>query len=204
MTSVIPAYVYENFWTDPDIQSFFYALNQLQQKFIDTINSLNLPIWTDKNIKGKLLDWVARGIYGMKRPTLSSGFPQLVGPYNTWAYGNGVTAYNGDSFTSAGPYQATSDDTFKRILTWHLYKGDGKIFNVRWLKRRVMRFLLGINGVDPGIDTTYPVGVAITSGAVGTITLTGTDAVISPIFQAAVAGGVLNLPFQVGWSVSIA
>ena len=28
-------------------------------------------------------------------------------------------------------------------MTWHLYKGDGKTFNTRWLKRRVMRFLTG-------------------------------------------------------------
>ena len=36
------------------------------------------------------------------------------------------------------------DDTYRRCLTWHYQKGDGKYFNIRWLKRRVMRFERGL------------------------------------------------------------
>jgi hypothetical protein len=54
--------------------------------------------------------------------------------------------FNQDSFEDTGPVFLTDDDLFKRILTWHLYKGDGKLFNIRWLKRRIMRFLTGEQG----------------------------------------------------------
>ncbi|MES2048843.1 MAG: hypothetical protein V4447_10610 [Pseudomonadota bacterium] len=52
-----------------------------------------------------------------------------------------------------------SDDVFKRIITWHFYKGDGKVFDIRWLKRRIMRFLAGADGTDPGISQTYQISV---------------------------------------------
>lgn len=52
-----------------------------------------------------------------------------------------------------------TDDVYKRVVTWAFYKGDGKVFNIRWLKRRVMRFLEGTNGADPGVDQTYQVSV---------------------------------------------
>jgi hypothetical protein len=57
-----------------------------------------------------------------------------------------------------------SDDILKRTLTWLFYKGDGKYFNVVWLKRRVMRFLEGINGTDQGTATTYQVSVSFGAG----------------------------------------
>jgi hypothetical protein len=44
-------------------------------------------------------------------------------------------------------------------MTWNFYKGDGRTFSVRWLKRRVMRFLTGANGTDPGVDNTYQISV---------------------------------------------
>jgi hypothetical protein len=52
-----------------------------------------------------------------------------------------------------------SDDVMQRCMTWQLYKGDGKTFNIEWLKRRVMRFLTGANGTDPGINQTYQISV---------------------------------------------
>jgi hypothetical protein len=52
-----------------------------------------------------------------------------------------------------------SDDIMQRCMTWQLYKGDGKTFNIEWLKRRVMRFLTGANGTDPGINQTYQISV---------------------------------------------
>ena len=52
------------------------------------------------------------------------------------------------------------DDLYKRSLTWHLQKGDGQYFNIRWLKRRVMRFLIGVNGTSPHIDNTDRISVS--------------------------------------------
>jgi hypothetical protein len=52
-----------------------------------------------------------------------------------------------------------TDDVYQRVVTWAFYKGDGKVFNIRWLKRRIMRFLEGINGTDPGVNQTYQISV---------------------------------------------
>jgi hypothetical protein len=46
-------------------------------------------------------------------------------------------------------------------LTWHFLKGDGKYFNIRWLKRRVARWLLGVDGTNPNIDQTYRISVTM-------------------------------------------
>jgi hypothetical protein len=58
---------------------------------------------------------------------------------------------------------ATSDDVFRRCITWNFYKGDGNTFNIRWLKRRIQRFLNGVNGTAPNIDNTY--GISVSFGA---------------------------------------
>ena len=58
----------------------------------------------------------------------------------------------------------TMDDVLKRSLTWHFYKGDGRYFDVRWLKRRVMRFLEGVDGTDQGTASTYDVSVVFAAG----------------------------------------
>ena len=52
-----------------------------------------------------------------------------------------------------------TDDVYQRVITWAFYKGDGKAFNIRWLKRRIMRFLAGANGTDPGVNQTYQISV---------------------------------------------
>jgi hypothetical protein len=61
-------------------------------------------------------------------------------------------------------YSMTSDDIFKRIMTWHIDKGDGKVFDIRWLKRRIMQFLTGINGTEGQTDETYPVSITFGAG----------------------------------------
>ncbi len=155
-TQVIPSYLYQEYNDDDDLQAFTNSYNALGQQFIDTINALNLPIYT--GLSGALLDWVAQGLYGMARPYLSSGFIRQIGPYNTFAFD--TLAFNQSSQVSNVSVQVTSDDIFKRILTWHFYKGDGKVFNVRWLKRRIMRFINGVNGTAPNVDQTYQVSVS--------------------------------------------
>ena len=107
---------------------------------------------------GALLDWVAQGLYtNAARPTLASGRNTNLGPLNTFQLNQ--IALN--SFKVIGPsdLSVTSDDIYKRIITWNYYKGDGKQFNIRWLKRRIMRFLLGTNGTDINPNTTYQVSV---------------------------------------------
>lgn len=74
-------------------------------------------------------------------------------------------------FVAPETFYATTDDVFKRIITWHFYKGDGKVFTIRWLKRRIMRFLEGTNGTAPNIDQTYQVSVSFGVGNQVNITI---------------------------------
>ena len=148
LTATLPSYLYQEYTDDDSLQSFVNAYNSLAQEYVDWFNSINLPIYTQPQIYGLLLDWVAAGIYGITRPVLSSGRLRLIGPLNTYYCNQYNTALN--TIHKIGPINvtATSDDVFRRIITWHFYKGDGKYFSTRWLKRRAARFLFGANGTD--------------------------------------------------------
>jgi hypothetical protein len=232
MLEVIKAYLYKEYQDDDDLQAFIDTFNGIAQNYVDTFNALNLPIYTGPLIVSALLDWVAEGIYGMSRPALSSGQKTKLGPFNTYRFN--TTMLNKFKLVEPDDVVATSDDVFKRILTWHLYKGDGKVFNVRWLKRRIMRFLLGENGTAPHIDQTNQISVTFGGDNAVSIRLISSVASITKsaifntsmfnsrtfnevktqitqitplpnaaIFQEAVRSGVLELPFQYTWSVTI-
>ena len=197
--NVILSYLYLQYADDDNLQGMVAAYNAYAQAYLDYMNQLLLPIYTNGTIAGSLLDWVALQLYGFIRQGLPSpGYPAQ-GAYNTYAFNTRV--YNGDVPAISSSYYATTDDIFKRILTWHLYRGDGFQFNITWLKRRVARFLAGINGTDPGIQSTYNVNVTFTGARAATITLATTA--VSTIFQAAVNAGVLELPFQITWTVTL-
>jgi hypothetical protein len=158
LTQTIPSYLYVQYDDDPDLQAFITAFNQTAQQYVNFFNQIGLPIYTGSPIAGTLLDWVAQGIYGMVRPSLpGSGTNRVFGPLNTYAFN--TMAFNQRKVVAPSNFYATTDDIFKRIITWNFFKGDGQVFNIRWLKRRILRFLLGANGVDPGINQTYQVSV---------------------------------------------
>lgn len=157
LTEIIPSYPYIEYSDDDGIQAYIASWNEYAQAYLDYMNELQLPIYTRLQIFGLLLDWVAEGLYGFIRPVLPSGYVKSLGPYNTLQFNQ--MPYNG--YRRSGPvdFFATSDDVFKRCMTWNFYKGDGYQFNVQWLKRRVQRFLFGANGTDPGVDQTYQISV---------------------------------------------
>lgn len=198
--NVIPAYAYVQYQNDDEVTAFFEAYNLYAQAYVDWFNALNLPIYTQAPVSGPLLDWVAEALYGISRPGLptSLGSPAQ-GPVNTFVV-NSLPA-NGYRAGIADTYTATSDDVFRRIITWAFYKGDGKTFTPTWLKRRINRFLTGMNGTDVPNDTTYNVSVAPTGFKAWTITLA--TSAMSQIFKIAVEAGVLELPFQVMWVVTL-
>ncbi len=169
LTTIIPAYLYTQYNDDDDLQAFVMAFNSLAQERLDWFASLNLPIYTEESISGLLLDWVAQGVYGISRPVLSSGISSAVGPYNTFAFN--TEPYNYFKLSGPTDYFITNDDIFKRVITWNFYKGDGMTFSVQWLKRRIMRFLLGENGTAPNIDNFYQVSIQFGIDDSVTITL---------------------------------
>lgn len=167
LTKVIPSYLYVQYNDDPDLKALLKAYNNYAQEYVDWFNTINLPVYTGAPIAGALLDWVLTGLYGLPRPVLPSGKAQAEGPYNTVVYNR--IAYN--SYRLIGPSEvfATTDDVYKRIATWDLYRGDGTVFTIRWLKRRIMRFLTGPNGTDPGVNQTYQISVTFGVGNVVSI-----------------------------------
>lgn len=196
--NVIPSYLYVQYQDDDNLQAMVEAYNIYAQAYLTYLNGLNLPIWSNPKVVGSLLDWVALGIYGFTRPVFSNPGTAGQGPFNTWQF-NSIT------FNTATPGQASgftlaSDDIFKRVLTWHLYKGDGKVFNVSWLKRRVARFLFGLDGTNPLVNP-YLMSVTITGPAAATITVP--DNFLGSVFQQGVAQGVLELPFQIDWTITL-
>jgi hypothetical protein len=204
LTSVLPAYAYQQFSDDDNIQALIEAYNIYAQQYLNWFNTVNLPIYT--GLSGALLDWVGTGLYGLPRPSLASGQIVGVGPLNTWA----VNTIAVDAFYSIGAIQnpTVTDDIYKRIITWFFFKGDGQQFCTLWLKRRIMRFLTGTGGTAPNIDNTYPVSIAFSGAGVVAITITLTTAFgiplsVAEIFQSAVAAGAIELPFQLSFSVTI-
>lgn len=203
LTSVIPSYLYAQYTDDDDLQAFVAAHNQLGQTYLDWFNSINLPIYTSSAILGSLLDWVAQGLYGIARPILSvGGGGQIVGPFNTWAFN--TLPVNGLKIVGAqSTYYTVNDDYFKRIITWLFYKGDGRMFSVQWLKRRIVRFLSGVYGGAPNIDQTYNVSVSLPGNRLAVICISGTvDPTAVVMLKAGISSGVLETPFQ--YSVVVA
>lgn len=196
--NIIPSYLYVQYQDDDHLQAMVEAYNIYAQAYLTYLNGLNLPIYSAATISGSLLDWVALGIYGFTRPVFSNPGTPGRGPFNTWLF-NSITYNTGTAGLPSG-FTLASDDIFKRVLTWHLYKGDGKVFSVSWLKRRVARFIYGLNGEDRVVNP-YLISVDITGRFAATITVP--DAFIGEVFQQAVAQGVLELPFQITWTVTL-
>jgi hypothetical protein len=198
--NVIPSYLYVQYNDDSDLQAFVASYNSYAQTYLNTFNQLNLPVYTNGGISGTLLDWVATGLYGYPRPGLpTTGTPEI-GPFNTYTL-DGL-AFNATIPPVGQTYYATTDDIYKRCLTWHFYKGDGKVFNIKWLKRRIIRFLYGINGSNPNIDQTYGISVAFTGDFAITITVPVLPA--ATVFKEAIRAGILEMPFQLTTTVVIA
>jgi hypothetical protein len=153
----IPSYLYQEYSDDDDLQAFVAAYNSMQQDIVDTFNGLNLPIYTKDPVSGALLDWVAQGLYGMARPSLISGEYKTLGPYNTGQYN--TQEYNNWQLLFPDQIAITNDDIFRRILTWHISKREGKYFTIPWLKKRIAKFLYGTNGTQPNIDQTYQISI---------------------------------------------
>ncbi len=195
--NTIPSYLYVQYNDDDNLQAFVSSFNALAKEYVDWFNQTPLAVYTEDVIAGALLDWIAYGLYGMQRPSLSVTSPTPLGPFNT--YQTNQIPFNYYTTVGGGTFQPTSDDTFKRILTWHLFKGDGKIFNIRFLKRRIARFLTGANGAAGTTDQTYDISVTFGSGTTVNINVGS----YAQILQQAVASGVLELPFQFDFVVNL-
>ena len=228
LATIIPSYLYQQYYDDSDLQAFVSSYNTLAQEYLDWFNNLNLPIYTKQY--GTSLDWVALGLYGLVRPTLPQGSYIRLGEYDSVPYD--TLSYDTEKLISPTSFYITTDDIFKRIITWNFYKGDGYQFNTHWLKRRIARFLAGVNGTDPQLGETYQIsvrfaannvinihiypGVSIQKGGslldtfdLDTVTFNAETifaalipTALAPILQSALNAGVLEVPFQYTFNVT--
>ena len=196
--NVIPSTIFQQFNDDEIMLAWAQAYNAYAQTYIDWFTSANIALYTTDPGSGTFLDFVGTNLYGYPRPGLPEpGTPRL-GAYNTVAYN--TLAYNGEALATGGTTIATSDDIYRRCLTWHFYKGDGRQFTVPWMKRRVTRFLYGVNGIDFPILYTPDIDITFTGPHAATIDVPNIPAGV--IFQAAVEAGILEMPFAISWTIT--
>ena len=190
ITHQIPAYVYVQYDDDANVSAFFYSYNALSQANLDQVNNYQLPVYLNQT--GNLLSWAASSIYGVFRPSLSSGGPRAVGPINTFEFN--ANEFNESKFVNSSTNYIADDLTYQRIIQWNTFKGDGYQFSIRWLKRRVERFLRG--AIFP--DQTYEVSVRFTSPYDVLITVSNSNVrIVGGAFYGGRSGfGGLNMAFN--------
>ena len=146
------------------MQAFFSSLNTILQGYLTWFYETPLSVYTSAGIYGPLLDWTAQGIYGISRPVLGTVTTTSAGILGTNVLGThtlGVLA-----ITQSGTSAIVTDDIYKRVLTWVLYRGNGLRFSIPWLLRRVERFLGGVNGADTAVSLTARPVVTVSGGSV--------------------------------------
>lgn len=190
LQNVIPSYLYWEYSDDQDLQAFVASYNSLAQGYLSWFNETPLGLYTSPNIFGTLLDWVGVGIYNIPRPVLSTQTTEIRAGYNEFAYNS--VPYNYLSQTSSGTAQLASDDIYKRMMTWNLYRGDGQMFTMGWLKNRVNRFINGVNGTDyPVLDN--PPSISVSGN---TFTITSFDDSVFTALQDLISNRLVSIPFQ--------
>ena len=218
------AYPYAQYSDDPNVGAFFTAYTQIAQGYLQWFNQNCLGLYTDKS--GPLLDWIGANLYGLPRPVVGTQSQTQQGAIGTFAVGTQAIGIN--KITRNETAQSVSDDIYKRYLTMWLYLGDGKQMSIDWIRRRVARFLFGAGGSDIPVQDLQQVSVAIPllprRGAIGTFAI-GTQAIavlppqtkytvhalnigipngnVSAQFQLLFNAGLLPLPFQINFTVSI-
>ncbi|EAA4711431.1 hypothetical protein LGI69_000273 [Salmonella enterica] len=164
LEDIIRSYLYTQYNDDDNIRAFVTAYNTMAKNIYDWMRSANLPIFIGGYNAGDQLRWIARGIYGVKPPVLASGRHLVIWAFNTCTFN--TVPFNTRRVINQSEQVVVSDDLFKRIMTWNFYKGDGFYFTIPWLKRRIMRFLTGVNGVDVVNDQHWSISVLFSgSGA---------------------------------------
>ncbi|RQV56090.1 hypothetical protein [Burkholderia cenocepacia] len=190
LQKVIPSYLYKEYQDDPSLQAFVDSFNGLSQGYLDWFNQTPLGLYTSPFVVGPLLDWIGRGVYGIRRPVLASQTTLRLAGYNANPYD--TIAYNAQFYSSSETTSIANDDIYKRVLTWHLYRGDGIQFSMQWLKNRVSRFINGANGSDwPVLND--PPSITV-SGTV--FAITALDSAAFEALQLCYANGAIQFPFE--------
>lgn len=196
------SYLYNQFADDESLQAYCSAFNEYAQSYLDWFNTVCLGDYRSTSLTGALLDWVADGIYGLRRVPLSTTKVKRTGPYNTSPFN--TIPFAGMITDDESSTTTMSDDIFKRTMTWNLYEGDGFQFTTTWLKRRIMRFMTGENGNDGPFYDTYDVSISWATSRTADITITVTESqeAMFSTLNLCIVNGVLNLPLGYTFTLS--
>jgi hypothetical protein len=190
LKQAIPSYLFAEYSDDENLQAFVDAYNSITQGYVSWFNNAPLGLYTSPYITGSLLDWIGNGVYGIARPVLASTATLRLAGYDENAYN--TISYNGLYFSSNQTASIANDDIYKRVMTWILYRGDGQMFTIGWVKNRINRFLNGANGGDYPV-LNFPPSVTV-SGT--TFTVTSYNSTAYSALQLCYANGALTFPFQ--------
>lgn len=206
LTQQLPAYPYQQYASDPNIVAFFDAYNQISQGTatlptylfgLNQFNALNLPNYRIQS--GDLLNWIGLGLYGESHNALTIIQAYTEGPLDTYPFNE--LQPNQEKITLSTTSVPVNDAAYIRIIQWNNFKGDGFQFSLRWLKRRVWRFLTPFGYIFP--DETYSVSVTFTGPTAVDISVPLAQFPTAQLLQAAVASRVVLLPFQYTFTVTI-
>lgn len=164
LDGIIRSYMYTQYNDDDNLRAFFTAYNSMAQGIYDWMVNANLPVFIGEYNTGDQLRWISHGIYGVLPPVISSSEQREIGPYNTLEFNQ--LAFNEYRVINQSDQVVVSDDLFKRIMTWNFYKGDGFYFSIPWIKRRILRFLLGVNGTDILNDQRWSISIQFVDGGI--------------------------------------
>ena len=196
---IVPAYAYAQYSWDANVLAFFDSQNLIVQGYLTWFYDTPLAVYTNSNIAGVLLDWTATGIYGIERPVLTTSSITTSGALGTNILG--THPLGTFTVTNTGTAMLVTDDIYKRVMTWILYRGDGLQFSMPWLLRRVERFLGGSYGSDVPIDQATRPTITV-SGSAFTIDVP-TANMASVIFQHLMAEGFLPTPLPYTFTVTV-
>lgn len=223
----LQAYAYQEYADDEYVQAFVSAYNRISQGYLDWSNQNPLALYTKSNISGEMLDFVGNNLYGISRPVISTFSRTISGELGSNVLGDHTMGTL--VITESGTAIVANDDIYKRTLTWYLYRGDGVQMSVEWIRRRIARFLYGVDGSD--IDVGLISNVSITfppfpidsvTGQLGTnvlgthplgvlyfnklhqATITVPSLTVSNTFYDLFLSGYLSTPFQMAFTIQIA
>ncbi len=177
-SSIIPSYLYDQYSDDKDLSSFVYAYNQMAQESLSFVDCqiMNSPIY--KKLSGNFLTWIGENLYGLKRPIIKK----------PGEYYDGMN-YDNKNY-DIGSSGLADDDVYIKLLTWFIFKGDGKIFSILNLKRRIARWIFPENEV---VDGYFSISLTREFDARVVIKIPSSNP-SSETFQGALFSGALDLP----------
>lgn len=202
-TLLAPAYPYHQFSDDQNIVALFAAYNRLAQDTLSWMVTHPMALYTGPALSGDFLTYCALCLYGQFRYRISyTELRDVTGEIDSSMINR--LAVNETPIDKRYSGSAISDDLFKRILTWNLYKGDGLCFSIPWLKRRIMRFLTGEDGHAWRFNSTAPVSVRCVGKQV-IITLNPEEwpGDLTALLGRILNNGILNVPPMLTFSLSL-